>query len=176
MSPRNWFASRRRFLIKAALITVALLGATAWFRTHYRIGIATQASTCLPGWRVFLVDLGDRAPKRGGIYAFAARGIVVKIGGHTFFTDGTLIAKEVAGLPGDEVEVTRERTTVNGAAVGEGLALARTLGRQASAFARSEHVPDGHYFFMGRSHDSYDGRYWGYVAADQIVGRAMKLL
>lgn len=176
MSPRNWFVSRRPFLLKAALITVALLGAMAWFRTHYRIGIATQASTCLPGWRVFLVDLRDRAPKRGDIYAFAARGIVVKIGGHTFFADGTLIAKEVAGLPGDEVEVTRERTTVNGAAVGEGLALARTLGRQASAFTRTERVPDGHYFFMGRSHDSYDGRYWRYVAADQIVGRAMKLL
>jgi conjugal transfer pilin signal peptidase TrbI len=79
-------------------------------------------------------------------------------------------------LPGDEVEVTREQTTVNGAPVGEGLALAGTLGRQVSAFARTERVPDGHYFFMGRSHDSYDGRYWGYVAADQIVGRAMKLL
>jgi type IV secretory pathway protease TraF len=72
--------------------------------------------------------------------------------------------------------VTREGTTVNGAAVAEGLALARTLGRQASAFARTERVADGHYFFMGRSHDSYDGRYWGYVRADQIVGRAMKLL
>jgi conjugal transfer pilin signal peptidase TrbI len=176
MSPPNWFVSRRRFLAKAALVTLALLGATAWFRAHYRIGVATQASTCLPGWRVFLVDLGDRAPKRGDIYAFAARGIVVTIEGQAFFADGTLIAKEIAGLPGDEVEVTLGRTTVNGAPVGEGLALARTLGRPAETFARNERVPDGHYFFMGRSHDSYDGRYWGYVRADQIVGRAMKLL
>jgi conjugal transfer pilin signal peptidase TrbI len=175
MSLPSWFASRKAFIVKAALVTAALLAGAAYFRAHYRVGIAPQASICLPGWRVFLVNLDDRTPVRGQVYAFVARGITVRLDGQTFFADGTLIAKEVAGVPGDEVSVTEKRTMVNGVPKGQGLALARTLARSAESFTRHERVPDGHYLFMGLTRDSYDGRYWGYVRADQVMGRATRL-
>lgn len=171
----TWFVSRKAFFVKAALIALVLLAAAAYFRANYRIGIATQASTCLPGWRVFIVNLNDRVPTRGEVYAFRANGIAVNINGQVFFPDGTLLAKEVAGVPGDRITVTTATTNVNDTEKGQGLALSRTLQRQAESFVRNEHVPNGHYFFMGRTYDSYDGRYWGYVRADQIIGRATKL-
>lgn len=175
MSLPSWFVSRRAFLLKAAIVTAVVLAATGYFRANYRIGIATQASTCLPGWRVFLVDLNDRRPSRGDVYAFRASGIEVQLDGHRFFPDGTLLAKEVAGMPGDLISVTEATTSVNGTPKGQGLALSRTLKREPKSFVRDAQVPVGHYFFMGRTYDSYDGRYWGYVRADQIIGRAIKL-
>lgn len=176
MSRAMSLARRRRFLLQAGAITVALWSSMAWFKAHYRIGIATQSSTCLPGWRVFLMDLDDRTPRRHAIYAFRTRGIVVTLPtGQTLFRDGTEIAKIVAGLPGDLVEVARDVTRVNGVVEGEGLDLARTLRKNPEDFVRRDTVPAGHYLFMGRTRDSYDGRYWGYVRADQIVGRAYHL-
>jgi len=176
MSLSTPIASRRRFLIQAAIVTVALWLPMEWFKAHYRIGIATQSSTCLPGWRVFLMDLDDRTPQRDTVYAFRTRGIAVTLpGGLTLFRDGTEIAKIVAGLPGDTVEVGRDVTRVNGVVEGEGLDLARTLKKQPEDFVRRDTVPAGHFLFMGRTRDSYDGRYWGYVGADQLVGRAYHL-
>jgi hypothetical protein len=79
MSLSTSIASRRRFFIQAAIVTVALWLSMEWFKAHYRIGIATQQSTCLPGWRVFLMDLDDRIPRRDAIYAFRTKGIAVTL-------------------------------------------------------------------------------------------------
>lgn len=176
MSLSTLIASRRRFLIQAAIVTVVLWLPIEWFKAHYRLGIVTQQTTCLPGWRVFLMDLDDRTPKRDAVYTFRAKGIAVTLpGGPTLFRDGTEIAKIVAGLPGDLVEVGRDVTRINGVVAGKGLDLARTLKKQPEDFVRRDSVPAGHYLFMGRTRDSYDGRYWGYVRADQVVGRAYHL-
>jgi conjugal transfer pilin signal peptidase TrbI len=68
--------------------------------------------------------------------------------------------------------VTPERTTVNGVPVGEGLALAGTLQRPPSAFARAETLGAEALWMMGATGDSFDSRYWGPLPRTQLIGRA----
>jgi len=171
-----WFVKRRAFFLKAVVATILIIAGWQYFKAHYRIGIATQAATCLPGWRVLLIALDDRQPHTDAVYAFRARGIETVFDGKTFFPDGTEFAKVVSAVPGDRIAVGEEITSVNGEPRARGLALHRTLGKPTTAFVRTMTVPPEHYFFLGLSYDSYDGRYWGFVHANQIIGRAYRLL
>jgi conjugal transfer pilin signal peptidase TrbI len=64
---------------------------------------------------------------------------------------------------------------INGAKVGEGLALAGTLKRPAQDFLRDDVVPPGHLWVMGATADSFDSRYWGFLPGGQVIGRAYAL-
>lgn len=116
--------------------------------------------------------------------------------------DGKRLVKRVVGLPGDTLELRNNALVINGQPVeyqpiAEGLlrdipAADRTgrvfaseqLSRQTHAVAgypaapamRSFapiRVPSGQYFMMGDNRDdSFDSRYWGPVARNEIVGRA----
>jgi len=116
--------------------------------------------------------------------------------------DGTRLVKRVIGLPGDAVEMREERLVINGQPVDyarpdpEMPAQLPKAERERSGFATEElptrphavmvlnevparrtfgpvQVPAGSYFMMGDNRDnSFDSRYFGAVARDQIVGRA----
>ena len=64
---------------------------------------------------------------------------------------------------------------INGATVGEGLALARALKRPPTDFLRNDTVPPGHLWMMGATADSFDSRYWGFLPERQVIGRAYVL-
>nr|WP_247884674.1 S26 family signal peptidase [Azospirillum sp. OGB3] len=147
----------------------ALFAGGSYITDRYRIGIDPQISRCLPDTRVVLIDRWDQGVERGQLVAFAARGLT------PYFKDGTTMVKVVDGVPGDHVAVGEASITVNGSEVGEGLALARTLGRPAGDFVRELVVSPGAVWVMGRTIDSYDSRYWGELPAAQIVGRAYRL-
>jgi len=116
--------------------------------------------------------------------------------------DGKRLVKRVIGLPGDTVELRSERLVINGQpveyespdpGVPEQLPAAE---RARGIFATEKlpacphavmaingvpamrtfgpvQVPEGCYFMMGDNRDdSFDSRYFGTVARDQIVGRA----
>ena len=112
------------------------------------------------------------------------------------------LVKRVIGLPGDTVELRDERLVINGQPVEyaspdpEMPVQLPGVERERSIFATEKlpacphavmaingvpamrtfgpmHVPVGHYFMMGDNRDdSFDSRYFGTVARDQIVGRA----
>ena len=92
-----------------------------------------------------------------------------------FFDSGQRVVKRLRGLPGDQVIVGAERTTVNGVTVGEGLALAATLHQPPAVFARQVILPSDVVWVMGDTPDSFDSRYWGPLAIVQIRGRAYAL-
>ncbi len=159
----------RPFLLKAALLTATLAFSFDYIAKRYRLGIDWQVERCLPDTHAVLIDLRSDIPKRGGLIAFRGQGL------EPLFTDGTHMVKILVGLPGDRIEITPNRTTVNGIEVATGLHLAERLGQPPEAFARSFIVPDGHYFGVGKSDNSFDSRYFGLIRQDQIIGKAWRL-
>ena len=158
-----------RFVLRAGLALVLVLGGCVPAVERFRIGYDDQDHQCLPSHRWFLIDRHDRDVTQGGIVAFAALGL------GPYFRDGQTIVKRVAGVPGDRVEVGLEAVRINGAAVGEGLALARALKRPPTDFLRDDIVPPGHLWMMGATADSFDSRYWGFLPERQVIGRAYAL-
>ena len=120
--------------------------------------------------------------------------------------DGARLVKRVIGLPGDTVELRNEQLIINGQPVDyTKLNPVVPLGLSAPERARStfaaEKLPQAthavmaidnvaamrsfgpvqvganHYFMMGDNRDnSFDSRYFGTVARDQIVGRTSSVV
>jgi conjugal transfer pilin signal peptidase TrbI len=160
---------RPRFAVQAALLTVCMVAGWAWLAERYRLGIDPQISRCLPDTRVVLIDQDAALPARGGLVAFRAENLT------PLFPDGTILVKILAGVPGDRIAVTEEVVAVNHRTVARGLAVAGRLGHLPADFVRTVTVPPDHYFVIGRSEDSFDSRYYGFVAGVHIIGPAWRL-
>src|SRR5690348_13270408 len=118
-------------------------------------------------------------PQRGDIVVFDSKAA------------DTRLVKRVIGLPGDIVEMTGNRLTINGvdarysdfeygadavfavetyAGRSHRIELSRAGGSGASAFGPVR-VPKGHYLVLGDNRDnSADSRFYGFVPRDEIVG------
>lgn len=132
-----------------------------------------------------------RTPKRGDVivFRFPANSSVDYI-------------KRCVGLPGDTIHVRQNKVYVNGVLEGEERLLQKKYDSQENATFGYYHitasddleytirkklispsilqnygpvvVPPDHFFMMGDNRDnSSDSRFWGFLPADQIVGRAM---
>jgi signal peptidase I len=92
--------------------------------------------------------------------------------------------KRVIGLPGDTIELRQRQLFVNGQQVKEEYAhylFPQGEGEQSTSFDVRERygpvtVPAGHYFMMGDNRDnSQDSRYWGFLPAHYVKGRALMI-
>lgn len=149
------------------LLFVAWIGAVSLFNFPYVLGVDGQKVRCLP-WSVFIVK--KQPPESiatGDLLQFRGEGI-----GRGF--DGLLFVKMVGATPGDRVEVIKDELYVNGVHKGR-LWLIKTLDQQPGAFDRTFTVPDGEYLMLGTTRESYDGRYWGTVKKEKIIGSAYPL-
>lgn len=84
--------------------------------------------------------------------------------------------KRVIGLPEDIVRIRNKKVYVNGKLLNEPYVVHRDAWERG--FPRDEYgpvqVPENSLFAMGDNRDSSeDSRYWGFVPADNIVGRAI---
>lgn len=77
--------------------------------------------------------------------------------------------KQIAGVPGDRIEVHGRLVTVGGIAVGS--AKTHSFDRQPLQAIEAGVIPPGYYYVRGSSPDSFDSRYRssGLVRADQII-------
>ena len=155
------------FAIKAACFT-ALIVLAAWtFSSQFAIAFDFQKERCLDGSRLMILDLRDRTPRRGQVFAFRSPDLA------PVFGEGTLMAKAVQGLPGDRVRITLdERIHVNGIEVARGLPYAGRLGFTPAAFVKEFVVPADSVLVLGTTQTSFDGRYWGTLETRRLRGRA----
>ncbi len=159
------------FFAKSLAVLVIVCAGLGYIHTRYTVGLDTQQVRCLDPYRVFVVDRWDTDPAKGILMAFVSDEL------EPFYPRGTVVVKQLRGLPGDHVRVTPEATYINGNRVGFGTdKLADKLGRPAESFAREYTLGSGEYFFVGWHEQSYDSRYWGVVAHTQIIGAAKPVL
>ncbi|EIC22799.1 signal peptidase I [Thiorhodovibrio frisius] len=162
-----------RFAMKALLVLTAMLILIGYGCARYRIGIDDQVSQCLPPYRWYLIDTFDRQSiKRDQLRAFAATEVMAP-----YFRREQTIIKRVAGIPGDQVSVTAEGTSINGVMQPESdPALAKALGLSVADFlVGSLTIPEGFLWVMGATRDSFDSRYWRLLPQNQVIGRAYAL-
>jgi len=178
------------WLYREALPLLLLLGlmvvARASFANHYRVPSESMQPTLEPGDRV-VVDMsayGLRVPftrhvlvergipQRGEVAVFASP------------ADGTRLIKRVVAVGGDKVQLLDGRLAINGEPLAiEGEAEAERFGQRVAQLnladgggqdILSATVPDGHVLVLGDHRGrSADGRWFGYVEADAVYGRAM---
>jgi signal peptidase I len=92
--------------------------------------------------------------------------------------------KRVVGLPGDTMEMRQRQVFINGSKLDEPYAhylFPQGEGDEATHFDVRERygpvtVPADHYFMMGDNRDnSQDSRYWGFLPAHYVKGRALMI-
>lgn len=155
-------------LVSGTYIVVSLT--MLWVMSHFTVGINTQLVKCLPGSVFFVITTPPAAYERGQMIAYRSRGI------EPFLKDGTLVTKLVAGVPGDKVEVTDRGITINQRFWGPlNPGVMRKTGKSIEAVARGFTIPAGELLVLGTLDRSYDGRYWGTIAADQVVGNSWRI-
>ena len=137
------------------------------FGFPYRLGIDGQKTRCLP-WSVFIIQRTVPTQiNKGDLLQF-------KAGALGFGFDGLLFVKQVGAVPGDRVEVRNDVLYINGTAI-DRLWLMKTMKREKGSFDRSFIVPSGEYLMIGTARESFDGRYWGTIKKEQILGNATPL-
>ncbi|MFP4077020.1 MAG: signal peptidase I [Halochromatium sp.] len=161
-----------RFVLQALVALTLILVLGSLLCERFRLGIDDQEALCLPPYRWYLIDTWDRQPEVGALVAFGATEAMVP-----HFRVGQTVIKRVVGVAGDRIAVDTQGTRINGSRLPNSEpALATTLQQPATAFERSEFkVPPGHCWVMGDTRDSFDGRYWGALAIEQVQGRAYAL-
>jgi conjugal transfer pilin signal peptidase TrbI len=165
---RSRFAKRVLRWLPLSLLLIHLL--VSAISANYKIGLDLYAMKCLP-WRVFLITLrqdGKTEFRSGDFVAFYGDRRI----GHGF--EGVLMVKQVAGVAGDHLVIRDDIPWLNGRRL-RSLDLVKRLGKQDGGFDRDETVPPGHLWVIGTEPRSYDGRYWGFLREQDVIGTARPL-
>lgn len=135
----------------------------------------------LPVLNTKVIEIGT--PKRGDVVVFRYPGM-----GPNDPTIGVDYIKRLIGLPGDEITVVDNRVSINGVQVEyaplanyqviENLPGKPHVMQEIPTGNVTKNgtwkVPEGEYFMMGDNrNNSSDGREWGFVPEENLVGRAM---
>ncbi|MFH7027739.1 MAG: signal peptidase I [Heteroscytonema crispum UTEX LB 1556] len=117
------------------------------------------------------------APQRGDIVVFSPTDELQREQYHDAFI------KRVIGLPGEKVEIKDGKVYVNSKPLPENKYLSSkqitevdvcTSGQQPPFLAKPVTIPPNSYLVLGDNRlQSYDGRCWGVVPRDNIIGRAI---
>lgn len=189
----SFFAASLRGWKELALIFVLAMFAAFlvrnYFLTPYRVPSGSMQPSLKPGDFIFVSQVayvGARQPQRGDLVTFYQKG-----------PPRAAYVKRVVGLPGDRVEIKRNRLVINGLHLSyekiaenadnpnpdlfdifweriEGQAWQVILNKENQGASMPPLiVPPGEIFLLGDNRDtSDDSRTWGTVPIGQIFGKA----
>jgi len=163
----------RTFIIQAFKIPSGSMENTLLIGDHIlvsKFSYGTHIPNEIPFINTKLFDdivLFSKVPERGDIIVFK------------FPKDETRdFIKRVIGLPGDLMEVRRQKVYINNKSYEDTHARHTDSPSDSSLVPRDDFgpilVPDGHVFVMGDNREnSQDSRYWGYLNVKKIRGKAL---
>jgi len=179
-SPRPRHSRSRTLLEYAVTVVVAVLIALAvqaYIVKPYRVPTPSMANTVRAGDRVIIdrIMYGHRDIERGDIVVFRGGPAV----------DNQVLLKRVVGVPGDVLSIKEGRLLVNGVPADDTYVRRMGAGPEPTqpgpggpdtpwSLQTPYKVPSGSYFVLGDNRtDSFDSRFWGPVAREALIGRAM---
>jgi len=176
VAPLRVNGSRRKlFLVLLLLIgSLPILLRLAGLLCPYKVPTSAMSPAVSAGDRFIMEGITYlfRKPQRGEIVVFKTEGLDV-------WDKNTIFIKRVAGLPGENLRLVDGRLLVNDRPVSLSNATGEikytNLGRTPFLASSNDSVtvPAGHYFVLGdNSGNSADSRYWGFLPARNIKGRA----
>lgn len=191
MASRRTPGALRRDLVTVAIALTIVVSARSSLADHYFVPSGSMLPTVEPDDHVLVDKLayGLRLPLFDGYavhFSPPARGDVVVL---LSPDEGNVLLKRVVGVPGDRVTVTDGTVVIDGQAmpvVERGGASIEELGAidHAVTFADGGgpdfgpvRIPEGRYLVLGDNRgNSRDGRYFGLVARDAIMGRVQGII
>lgn len=157
---------RYRKTVITIRVIAALLLATVLSLRLSRISIEvnlTHSHPCL----LFALLWGRSAAKEE-LVAF-------RFSGSRYYPEGTIFAKKIAAIPGDRLEIRRDRTVwINGVFL-DTVQAKDSKGRPVEPFYYVGVIPAGKYFLYSPAARSYDSRYFGLVDQERLVGKVITL-
>lgn len=138
--------------------------------SNFRVGLSTTEVKCLPG-TIYLVRNGMPSEiVRGQIMAYRSSGLA------PLLKDGSLVAKIVAGVPGDRVVVDASGVAINGKHWGPlNLQVMKKTHKTVASVTTDYVLKPGQYLVLGTEPRTYDSRYWGPINVRQLVGKAWRV-
>lgn len=166
---------RRRPLIVAAGLGLAMLGLAAALdfaiRPAPRLVWNASASAPIGFWRIH----PDARFRTGDMVLATTPASVRQLAAQRHYLPANVpLLKRVAARDGDEVCALGQEIFVNGRWIGERRVVDRQ-GRPLPWWSGCEHLRDGRVFLLMDAADSFDGRYFGPVDEDAIIGKAVPL-
>jgi signal peptidase I len=152
----HWRSVARTTLQLCALAALAL----AFFMRTPEVSGLSMAPRIASGEFVLINTISYRlhTPQRGDIIAFRHESPAPEV-----------FIKRIIGLAGDKVAIDRGKVIVNGSALSE--PYVRFADNRSFPEVT---VPAGSLYVLGDNRvDSNDSRYWGFVAQDQVLGKAV---
>ncbi len=165
----------RTFIVQAFKIPSGSMENTLLIGDHIlvsKFSYGTHIPNEIPFINVRLFDdivLFSSVPERGDIIVFK------------FPKDETRdFIKRVIGLPGDLLEVRRQKVYINSKPYEDARARHTESPSDSPLVPRDDFgpilIPDGHVFVMGDNREnSQDSRYWGYLNVKKIRGKALMI-
>ena len=165
----------RTFFVQAFKIPSGSMETTLLIGDHIlvsKFAYGTHIPNEIPFLKIKLFDdiiLFSSQPERGDIIVFK------------FPKDETRdFIKRVIGVPGDLLEVRRQKIFINGKPYEDLHARHTKLPSDSSLVPRDDFgpilVPEGHVFMMGDNREnSQDSRYWGFLDIKKVRGKALMI-
>ncbi len=163
------------YCLKLTALLATLAGTATYASSRYVVGLDTQDTRCLDEW-VYIIDTWAK-PKASEVQRDDYVAIVLTLDqtpATAKWHFGQVMVKRALATAGDEVSVTRDGVTFSNGSDqwkhGTGLQSAPLLGKAPDSYLASYSLSDGQLFMMGDNPLSYDGRYYGPISENQIVG------